>query len=194
MRHFTRGAPWQMPLGRLLPASLRAAALLTLGLLVLTLHFLVLLVPALLKLAIPHEHTRRLLNRCMFAIVESWTTVTGWLYRLFLPVREWRITLPVGLERQRSYLVICNHQTWVDILLLFWAFNRRVPVLRFFMKAELRRVPIIGFAVFASDSAANPSPWSILSRARGSRRKSTARTTRPSVTCCAPRPPAWRPR
>jgi 1-acyl-sn-glycerol-3-phosphate acyltransferase len=43
--------------------------------------------------------------------------------------------------------VICNHQSWADILILNWAFNRRIAVLKFFMKKELIwQLPLVGLA------------------------------------------------
>jgi 1-acyl-sn-glycerol-3-phosphate acyltransferase len=49
------------------------------------------------------------------------------------------------------YLVNCNHQSWVDIFVLQDALNGRIPVLKFFLKAELIYVPVIGLAWWALD-------------------------------------------
>lgn len=49
------------------------------------------------------------------------------------------------------YLVIANHQSWVDILVLQRIFNRRIPFLKFFLKKELIWVPILGVAWWALD-------------------------------------------
>ena len=45
----------------------------------------------------------------------------------------------------------CNHQSWVDIFVLQDALNGRIPVLKFFLKAELIYVPVIGLAWWALD-------------------------------------------
>lgn len=55
------------------------------------------------------------------------------------------------LARNEWYLVICNHQSWVDILVLQGVFNRRIPFLKFFLKKQLIRVPVLGFAWWALD-------------------------------------------
>ena len=55
------------------------------------------------------------------------------------------------LEPGRRYLLIANHQSWMDIVLLFDIFHRRVPFLRFFLKQELKYVPMIGQACWAMD-------------------------------------------
>jgi len=57
-----------------------------------------------------------------------------------------------GLERidpERSYVFIANHQSSVDI----WVLMRALPPrMRFAAKEELRRVPVIGWALSASGS------------------------------------------
>ena len=49
------------------------------------------------------------------------------------------------------YLVISNHQSWVDIMVLFQVFYRKIPFLKFFMKKELIWVPFVGIGTWALD-------------------------------------------
>jgi 1-acyl-sn-glycerol-3-phosphate acyltransferase len=56
-----------------------------------------------------------------------------------------------GLRRDGWYLVIANHQTWVDIFVLQAALNRKLPFLKFFIKQELIWFPLLGFAWWAMD-------------------------------------------
>ena len=42
-----------------------------------------------------------------------------------------------------------NHQSWVDILVLQYLLNRRMPLLKFFLKQELIWVPVIGLCWWA---------------------------------------------
>lgn len=52
-----------------------------------------------------------------------------------------------GLDRvdpRRSQIVVCNHQSWFDVLALFAAFPTS---LRFVAKEELRSVPVFGKAI-----------------------------------------------
>src|SRR5699024_11884010 len=48
-----------------------------------------------------------------------------------------------------SYLVISNHQSWVDIAALVETFNGRTPYFKFFLKKELVWVPFLGLAFWA---------------------------------------------
>ena len=49
------------------------------------------------------------------------------------------------------YLVNSNHQTWADIFVLQHVLNRRIPMLKFFLKQQLIYVPVIGLAWWALD-------------------------------------------
>ena len=52
----------------------------------------------------------------------------------------------VALSPQEWYMVLANHQSWVDILILHRVFNNKIPFLKFFLKKELIFVPILGLA------------------------------------------------
>ena len=49
------------------------------------------------------------------------------------------------LDKKRWYLMTSNHNCWTDIFLLHRVFNHRLPVLKFFMKQELKWVPFLGW-------------------------------------------------
>ena len=71
----------------------------------------------------------------------------------FLRDMKWNIQLPDGLNPEGRYLVFCNHQSWVDILVLQHSLNRRAPFMRFLLKQELIWVPFLGFCWWALDMA-----------------------------------------
>ncbi len=57
-----------------------------------------------------------------------------------------------GIDNVRldsHYLIISNHVSWVDILVLFRAFHNRTPFIRFFLKHELIWMPLVGQACWA---------------------------------------------
>src|SRR5690606_9757768 len=81
---------------------------------------------------------------------ESWLAVHTWLMDR-LPRTRFEIEGTADLRRDGHYLVLANHQSWVDILVLQKVFNRRVPLLRFFLKRSLFWVPVLGLAWWALD-------------------------------------------
>jgi 1-acyl-sn-glycerol-3-phosphate acyltransferase len=64
---------------------------------------------------------------------------------------QWDVEGIAGLDPQGWYLVNSNHQTWVDIFVLQHLLNRRIPLLKFFIKSQLKWVPIMGLAWWALD-------------------------------------------
>lgn len=53
------------------------------------------------------------------------------------------------LSMDQWYLIGCNHQSWVDVFALQYAFNRKIPFLRFFLKSQLIWIPLLGLAWWA---------------------------------------------
>ncbi|MBE1299601.1 MAG: acyltransferase [Alteromonadaceae bacterium] len=64
---------------------------------------------------------------------------------------DWDVTGVGQLEPKDWYLVIANHRSWVDILVLQRIFNRKIPFLKFFLKQQLIWVPFLGLAWWALD-------------------------------------------
>jgi 1-acyl-sn-glycerol-3-phosphate acyltransferase len=131
-----------------LPAPLRGALAL-IGYGVNTLFWCALLFPAVLaKLVIPLAAARRVCNRVMYWLVERWVFFNNLNQRVFCPTR-WEVEGVEGLDRSGWYLVLANHQSWADILVLQRIFHRRIPMLKFFLKKELIWVPVLGVAWWA---------------------------------------------
>jgi 1-acyl-sn-glycerol-3-phosphate acyltransferase len=111
---------------------------------------LLLLVLTLGKLLSPAERVRDVFNRLAARLVEVWIGLNNRLFGLNRGT-QWDIDVPTDLDRKGCYLVSSNHQSWVDILALQKAFNRKLPILRFFIKQQLIWVPFLGAAWWALD-------------------------------------------
>jgi 1-acyl-sn-glycerol-3-phosphate acyltransferase len=114
------------------------------------LHVMLLFAFTLLKVIVPIRAVRLACSRVLVLIAESWIGVNNRLFDVFTRIR-WQIEGLVGLRRGGNYLVLCNHQSWVDIPVLQKVFNRRIPFLRFFLKQQLIWVPLLGQAWWALD-------------------------------------------
>ncbi|MBN8480519.1 MAG: acyltransferase [Xanthomonadales bacterium] len=114
------------------------------------LHATLLFALAALKLLMPLPVLRGSLSRVLAAIGESWIAVNSWLIRRLAGTRI-TVNTVEGLRRDGWYLVVSNHQSWVDIPVLQAVFNRRIPLLRFFLKQQLIWVPVLGLAWWALD-------------------------------------------
>ena len=129
---------------------LRIALILLLIVLSCIVHILPLLLVSLVKALLPFERVRLAANPVLTGIAESWIGVNNAMIRGFTDTRI-VVEGDLGLARDGHYLVIANHQSWVDILVLQYAFNRRIPLLRFFLKRQLFWVPVLGLAWWALD-------------------------------------------
>lgn len=114
------------------------------------LHIVPLLLAALAKAALPASAARRRLDAALMAIAESWI---GFNSRMIDACTRTRVVVEcdVQLQSDGHYLVLTNHQSWVDIPVLQKVFNRRIPLLRFFLKKQLFWVPLLGLAWWALD-------------------------------------------
>jgi 1-acyl-sn-glycerol-3-phosphate acyltransferase len=111
---------------------------------------LILYIPLLVRLILPLKPVQVFTSKVMIWISESWVACnTGWM-KLTQGTR-WTVTGDEELEREAWYLVLSNHQSWVDILAMQRVFNRRAPFLKFFLKQQLIWVPVIGLAWWALD-------------------------------------------
>lgn len=122
--------------------------------LLLLLNTLILIGPmmliALLKLVVPGQAAKDACSRGVMWIAETWAEIDKAIFALMTPT-VWDIRGSAQLRGDTSYLVISNHQSWVDIPALVQAFNRKTPYFKFFLKKELIWVPFLGLAFWALD-------------------------------------------
>ena len=136
-----------------------------------TLVGVALMVPlAAVKLAVPAAPVRTACDRALNALATGWVALNNRWIATACPA-PWTLHGLDGLKPRGWYLVSCNHQSWVDILVLQRVFHGRIPFLKFFLKRELIWVPVIGLAWWALDF-----PFMKRGRGRGARRGDLAAT------------------
>lgn len=108
----------------------------------------ILLFFAAVKLVLPFKRVRLWIDPIILGIAESW--IWGNSAWMNLTQRTtWDVQGVEGLDPKSWYMVNSNHQSWVDILVLQHLLNRRIPLLKFFLKQQLIWVPIMGLAWWA---------------------------------------------
>lgn len=85
---------------------------------------------------IPHRQWRTRGRAWMQKIPVWWMDLNYWILQLSTR-HKWQFEGSAALDPQGWYLLICNHQTWMDILVLGIFFRHKIPILKFFMKKEL---------------------------------------------------------
>jgi 1-acyl-sn-glycerol-3-phosphate acyltransferase len=105
---------------------------------------------SLVKLVLPARAVRVRIDPGLNAIATAWIACnSGWM-RLTQRT-AWDVQGVDELRYAGWYLVNSNHQTWADIFVLQHVLNRRIPMLKFFLKQQLIYVPVIGLAWWALD-------------------------------------------
>lgn len=104
----------------------------------------------LVKVVIPLNFVRKPITKLLSLIAEAWIYCnSGWMF--LTQAMDWQVDVPQDLSRKGWYFVLANHQSWVDILILQRTLTGRIPLLKFFLKQELIKVPIMGAAWWALD-------------------------------------------
>ena len=132
-----------------LPAAVRVPLVMLLIAASTVVHTLPLFVVALLRWLLPGA-AGRACGRALVRLAESWIAVNAALVRGFTPT-VLQVDGGEGLRADGHYLVLANHQSWVDIIVLQTVLNRRMPFMRFFLKRQLIWVPFLGLAWWALD-------------------------------------------
>lgn len=99
---------------------------------------------------IPIGPWQTLLSHVLDNCATAWVTINGF-NQTITSKTQWDIQGGEKLTPKDWYLVIANHRSWVDILVLQRVLNRRIPFLKFFLKKELIWVPVLGLAWWALD-------------------------------------------
>jgi 1-acyl-sn-glycerol-3-phosphate acyltransferase len=99
---------------------------------------------------IPIKPWQKLISFPLDGCATAWISINNINQNIFSRTRFYTENIE-GLNTKEWYLVISNHQSWVDILVLQRVFNRKIPFLKFFLKKELIWVPFIGIAWWALD-------------------------------------------
>ena len=110
----------------------------------------ILLFFVIIKLIVPHIGFRVTISRVLIRIAEMWVAGNSWMFGRMHRLK-WDVQGLETLPSRGSYLVVSNHQTWADILVLQHVLRRRIPFLKFFLKKELIWVPLLGVAWWALD-------------------------------------------
>jgi len=106
-------------------------------------------VVAILRVLSPNS-MKPLWTRLAMASAETWISINNLILDSLQRLNIEVVGEPT-LEPKTWYLVIANHQSWTDIVILQRVFNRKIPMLKFFIKQQLIYAPIIGIAWWVLD-------------------------------------------
>ena len=90
---------------------------------------------------------RKTLHNLMFQVPTAWSWTLIGVLKLTTKTKL-VVNGTENLSKKNSYLLISNHQGFLDILVLQVVLDRYLPQLRYFMKQALFWVPVIGQACY----------------------------------------------
>lgn len=93
----------------------------------------------------------KIADKTVINVTNRWIHSNNALIDNILPNKDWRISLPEDISSEGKYLLISNHQSWVDTSIVQYISENRLPLTRFFTKFELIYIPVIGQAFYFLD-------------------------------------------
>ena len=90
-------------------------------------------------------------DKTVISITNHWISSNNAVIDNILPKKDWRISLPDDVNTQGKYLLVSNHQSWVDTSIVQYISEKRLPLTRFFTKFELIYIPVVGQAFYFLD-------------------------------------------
>jgi 1-acyl-sn-glycerol-3-phosphate acyltransferase len=104
----------------------------------------------LLRLLLPNVLSKRLADPIIVEVSLIWVGGILWwmrhVHRLNVDIEH-----DIDMSMNQWNLIVANHQSWLDIFVLFFATYRKLPVLKFFIKSQLFWIPIAGAAWWGMD-------------------------------------------
>ncbi|UPQ88009.1 acyltransferase [Vibrio sinaloensis] len=105
---------------------------------------------AVIKLLLPGDRLKSAATQVANKVMWLWATINAVILNISNPV-EWDVQGGEALNKNGWYLMISNHLSWTDIVVLCCVFKDRIPMPKFFLKQQLLYVPFIGMACWALD-------------------------------------------
>ncbi|MFH2133402.1 MAG: acyltransferase [bacterium] len=100
----------------------------------------------LLPVRVIRKPTDAMLNLFCAAWASCNTIYLHWINKIKIDVEGVE-----NLNMKDWYLVLSNHQSWADIIILQSVLNNRIPYFRFFLKKELVWIPVFNLVWYALD-------------------------------------------
>lgn len=135
---------------RFLPAPFRILINFLWGALATTVIGITIIVLGIIKFILPIPIVQRLVSRIANTAFRGWAYSVSAMFRISYPVK-WYIEGDIPDDRDGWFMILCNHQSWVDIVALMHLSRKNLPMPRFFLKQQLFWVPIIGVGCWVLD-------------------------------------------
>lgn len=101
------------------------------------------------RFLLPIASVQKFLSGLMDLVIDGWVGGNRAMNAVLrLNYMDLSMQAPTPLSVRNRYLLICNHQSWADIIILQNTFRGILPPLKFFTKRELIWIPLLGPAMW----------------------------------------------
>lgn len=107
-------------------------------------------ITGLIKFILPFAPVQKPMRQLADSLLHLWVCINTGMISLINKV-EWDIKITGDLNKSSWYLLISNHHSWTDIVILFSVFSNKIPLPKFFVKQEIIYIPFVGTACWALD-------------------------------------------
>jgi len=104
----------------------------------------------LVKFILPFNQVQKVTRKIADSLLGLWGRINTWMIKLINKV-EWDVEINEELSKDKWYLLISNHHSWTDIVILFSVFSNKIPQPKFFVKQAILYIPFVGSACWALD-------------------------------------------
>ncbi len=133
-------------------AWLPSPILLILNLILIPLNTIIIATPmqllGLLRLILPVKPVIWVIDKCNYWLYRAWSFDTAVILAVTNNIK-WHITGDAIPVVKNSCMVISNHLSWADILMICLIYRGKIPITKFFMKHSLIYIPFVGLACYA---------------------------------------------
>ncbi len=105
---------------------------------------------AVIKLLFPFSIVKKVTVTMANRTLWGWATLNYGMLNLNNKI-VWQIEGGEDLSRDNWYLLLSNHVSWADIVILSSVMKDKIPMTKFFLKHELLYVPFVGLACWGAD-------------------------------------------
>lgn len=107
-------------------------------------------IAGIVKLVLPFKFISQKATAFANLMMYGWACCLAFVLKYINHV-QWDIEGLDQLSKENWYLLISNHQSWADIVVLSSLFRDYIPMNKYFLKQELLWVPFVGIACWALD-------------------------------------------
>ncbi|MEY8717257.1 acyltransferase [Francisella philomiragia] len=103
---------------------------------------------SLVKFLIPIKSIRYFCTSAVQYSVSLWVSFVILIAKFFSPTKI-EVEQNKELDKNGSYLIICNHKSWLDTFVLMMIFHKKIAFPKFFMKFQVFFIPVLGLIAWA---------------------------------------------